>query len=361
MAGYLTAHIPDLTAFWTLQMDDILDFLVVIPTFRRPDPLRAAISSALHQPRVTKQIIVVDDCPNGSAAEVVAAFPEVIYLKNPKPSGGWPGRVRNFAINFSREKGIKAHYVHFLDDDDTVSNEFYAVAKESLEQHQNVGVVFGVMRPFTVASADPEQRERQELRLQEARSWRVKVTRFSWLYQQIGISFKREAITRWLFDQHATFGPEMFLCSGAVIRYRHVLALGGFPDVRITEDYWFYTEAIRKFGVLFLKMEVVGYGVGHPDAMWHTFYPDGAARAAHKAEWMQALRLRRKKFQAEMGTLRYCARKLIYFAEHIAFTGILIPTLNHQGYFTELDRIINPAQLANNAASEVHKIGGRHN
>jgi glycosyltransferase involved in cell wall biosynthesis len=342
-------------------MDEILDFLVIIPTFRRPDPLRAAITSALHQPRVTKQIIVVDDCPNGSAAEVVAAFPEVVYLKNPNPSRGWPGRVRNFAINFSREKSIKANYVHFLDDDDTVSNEFYAVAKESLEQHQNVGVAFGVMRPFAAASDDPEHRKRQELQLQEARSWRVKVTRFPWLYQQIGTSFKREAVTRWLFDQHAAFGPEMFLCSGAVIRHRHVLALGGFPDVRLTEDYWFYTEAIRKFGVVFLKMEVVGYGVGQPGAMWNTFYPDEAARAAHKAEWMQALRLRRRKFQAEMGTLRYCVRKLIYHTEHIAFAGILIPTLKQRGYFAELDRLITPAQFANKAASDVPKVGGRHN
>src|SRR6202044_898875 len=107
----------------------------------------------------------------------------------------------------SREKNIKTNYVHFLDDDDTVSNEFYAVAKESLEQHQNVGVAFGVMRPFAAASDDPEHRKRQELQLQEARSWRVKVTRFPWLYQQIGTSFKREAVTRWLFDQHAAFGP----------------------------------------------------------------------------------------------------------------------------------------------------------
>ena len=66
-------------------------------------------------------------------------------------------------------------------------------------------------------------------------------------------------------------------------------------------------------------MEVVGYEVGRPGAVWNTFYPDEAARAAHKAEWMQALRLRRRKFQAEMGTLRYCVRKLIYSGTHSVY------------------------------------------
>jgi glycosyltransferase involved in cell wall biosynthesis len=323
-------------------MAETLDFLVIIPTFRRPEPLRAAITSALCQPRVTKRIIVVDDCPDGSAAEVVRTFPEVVYLKNPKPSGGWPGRVRNVAFDFSREMQINAHYVHFLDDDDTVSNEFYAVAKETLEQHRNVGVVFGVMRPFSRLADNPERQKRQESQLQEARDWRVKVTRFPWLYQQIGAAFKLHAVARWLLDQHATFGPEMFLCSGAVIRHGHILALGGFPDVRITEDYWFYTAAIRKFGALFLKMEVVGYGVGDPGAMWNISHLEEAARAAHKTEWMQALRLRRKMLQAEMGTLRYYARKLIFYSERIAFACIVIPVLDCRGYFTDLYRLTNP-------------------
>jgi glycosyltransferase involved in cell wall biosynthesis len=220
-------------------MEDSFDFLVVIPTHKRAEAVRAAIASALSQAGVTKQIIVADDCPEGSAAGVVKDFPEVIYLKNPHPSHGWPGRVRNFAFDFSHEMGTKARYVHFLDDDDTVPEGHYAVVKETFRQHPNIGVVFGVLRPFSTFSDDPDRRTRQERQLEDVRKWRLEAASFPWLYQQVGRSLKLPVITQWLLCQHATFGPEMFLCSAGVIRHKHVLELRGFPDIRITQDYWF--------------------------------------------------------------------------------------------------------------------------
>ena len=207
---------------------DVVSFLVIIPTYKRPGPLYMAIRSALSQTGIKKRVIVADDCPDGSAAEVVKSFPEVIYLKNPRPSGGWPGRVRNFAFDCSREMGIRAEYVHFLDDDDTVPEKNYAFLKEKFDLHPEIGVIFGVLRPFCVFSDSPARRRRQELQLHEVRNWRVKAACFPWCYQQIGTALELPSITQWFFSQHAMFGPEMFLCSGGVIRYKHVVEIGGY-------------------------------------------------------------------------------------------------------------------------------------
>jgi glycosyltransferase involved in cell wall biosynthesis len=335
-----------------MMSTSLSDFLVIIPTYRRRDPLRAAIKSALGQTGITKQIIVADDCSDGSAAEVVKDFPDVTYLKTPTPSGGWPGRVRNFAFNSSCEMGIKANYVHFLDDDDTVPEGHYAVVKETFHKHPSIGVVFGVLRPFCTFSDDPDRRKRQEQQLQDVRNWRVQITRFPWLYQQIGATLKLPSVTQWLYRQRALFGPEMFLCSGGIIRYRHVVELGGFPDIRITQDFSFYTEAIRKFGALFLKREAAGYGVGDPFAIWNPLNLDEAAKPAHTSEWRQEVRLRKRMIRDEMGYFKYYSSNIIFRVVDIVLNRGVIPALDRRGYFTDLYRLLEPDRFAKNPAPE---------
>jgi glycosyltransferase involved in cell wall biosynthesis len=332
---------------------DTLDFLIIIPTHKRPAALREAIKSAFSQTDVTKQIIVADDDPDGSAAAVVRDFPQVIYLKNPKPSGGWPSRVRNFAFNSSRNMGIEAHFVHFLDDDDTVPVGHYAVVKQTFDQHPNVGVVFGILRPFCTFSDDPGRRKRQEQQLRDVRDWRVKAARFPWVYNQIGATLKLPIVTRWLYSQHAIFGPEMFLCSGGVIRHEHVVELGGFPeDVRITQDYYFYTAAIRKFGVLFLKRETAGFGVGDPASMWLPLELDEKAKVTHTNEWRKEIRLRQRKFRSEMGYFAYYAWNIIYRVQMIVLDHVVIPALDRRGYFTNLYRLTDPDHFMKKPAPE---------
>ena len=326
-------------------METPLDFLVIIPTYKRPGPLRAAIKTALDQAGVTKQLVVADDCPDGSAADVVQEFPEVLYLRNPQPSGGWPGRVRNFAFNETRDRGISAHYVHFLDDDDTVPDEHYAAVKQVFDSHPATGVVFGILRPFCTFSDDPEYRARQERQLREVRNWRFNAGRFPWIYARIGMTLGLPAVTQWLYRQHAMFGPEMFLCSGGVIRYANILDLGGFPDIKITQDYFFYTEAIRRFGACFMIRESAGYGVGDPAAVWNPLDLQGAAKTEHTAVWSQELRIRQKAFQAEMGLPVYYARKLVYNLINIVLTRGFIPVLDRRNYFADLYHLTDPEHV----------------
>ena len=338
---------------------DVLDFLVVIPTYKRQRPLRAAVKSALGQTGVTKQIIVADDCPNGSAEEVTRDFPEVIYLRNPKPSGGWPGRVRNFAFDASREMGIKANYVHFLDDDDTVPEKHYEIVKETFDRHPRIGVIFGVLRPFCEFSDDPVRRKRQELQLQEVRNWRVTAARFPWWYHQVGVALRLPVVTQWFYRQHAAFGIEMFLCSGGVIRNKHVIELGGFPDVRITQDYFFYTKAIRKFGAHFLQRETAGYGIGDTGAIWNPLDLTGEAKVAHTNEWMHELHTRQRQLRAEMGYLMYYMRKLIHRIGEVIFNRGMIPMLEYWGYFTDLHRLTNPDDLTKRPALKNRRTRGQ--
>ena len=53
---------------------DLTDFSVVIPTYRRKNQLGEALASVLRQSGVTLEILVIDDCPDGSARDVVGAL-----------------------------------------------------------------------------------------------------------------------------------------------------------------------------------------------------------------------------------------------------------------------------------------------
>ena len=136
--------------------DVSIDVSVIIPTFRRPNLLAEAIASVLSQGSVAVEVFVVDDSPEGSAQEVVTNFRDarVLYLKNPKPTGGFPSAVRNLGWPLAR-----GAFVHFLDDDDIVPEGHYLAVKDAFSKHRDIGVVFGRIEPFGDA---PEAQMRHE-------------------------------------------------------------------------------------------------------------------------------------------------------------------------------------------------------
>ena len=104
----------------------LIDFSLVVPTFRRRSELIEAISSVLRKHDATIEILVIDDSPEGSAEEAVRGISDsrLTYLKNPNPTGGVPSVVRN--IGWPMANGS---FVHFLDDDDIVAEGHYAAVK----------------------------------------------------------------------------------------------------------------------------------------------------------------------------------------------------------------------------------------
>lgn len=90
---------------------------VVIPTYRRPVALRAAVLSALRQTYTHTEIIVVADGPDAATrAAVVDLDARVRYFELPENAG--PAAARNVGIAQSR-----GEWISFLDDDDLMLPE----------------------------------------------------------------------------------------------------------------------------------------------------------------------------------------------------------------------------------------------
>jgi len=118
---------------------------VLIPTFRRPELLRAAIESVLAQEQlaVDAEIVVIDNDPAGSARGVVADIAstgamELRYVCEPRPG-----------ISHARNTGVAASrgaYVAFLDDDEAASPLWLASFLATMQAHLG-DVVVGPVRP----------------------------------------------------------------------------------------------------------------------------------------------------------------------------------------------------------------------
>jgi GT2 family glycosyltransferase len=226
----------------------MIDFSVVIPTFRRPAELRQAISSVTGQRGVTIEIIVVDDSPERSAEPVVAGFrdPRVTYMANPSPSGGLPSQVRN--LGWPRATGA---FVHFLDDDDIVPQNHYATVKATFSENPEIGVVFCRIEPFGDCAAD---------QLEHEKAYFQKAARLASFCERL---HSRRAFVACLMAHWA-----IMVCGAGILRRDCVEKLGGFdPQLRLREDIDFYVRAMRQFGVRYLDQVGLKYRIGAPSLM----------------------------------------------------------------------------------------------
>jgi glycosyltransferase involved in cell wall biosynthesis len=217
------------------------DISVVIPTHRRPAELAEAIASVLAQEGVTVEVIVVDDCADGSAEHVVAALgdPRVRYRRNPEPSGGRPAIVRNVGLGFAT-----GELIHFLDDDDIVPAGHYRAVRAAFVADPDTSVVFGRIEPF---GADERTVAHERAYFAAARQRALRCRRFG----------------RWGFSAALVFRPTLLVCGAAVLRRSCLPRLGGF-DARLPlmEDVDFYARATREFGVRFVDRLALHYRIG---------------------------------------------------------------------------------------------------
>lgn len=256
------------------------DFSVVIPTYRRPTELFEAATSALAQKGVTVEVIVVDDSPERSAEAVIEKLADarITYASMPRPSGGWPGRVRN--VGWPRAKG---RIIHFLDDDDVVPRGHYAQALQEFDAHPEVGVIFGRILPF---GADERQAD-EEYRYFQRASERARSC------QRLG---------QWAFAARQYFESTLLVCSAALIRRECVAALGGFdPEVRLVEDATFFARAFREFGVHYTDRVTLHYRIG-PSLMRSKYDPKEFMHSYHRAH---------ASYRAQHGPLEFLAMKAL--------------------------------------------------
>ncbi len=263
-----------------------IDFSVIIPTFRRPGELSAAISSVLRQHDATIEVFVIDDSPEGSAEETARAFqdPRITYLRNPNPTGGVPSVVRN--IGWPLAKG---EFVHFLDDDDIVTEGHYAAVKAAFAANPAIGLVFGRIEPFGNGPASQLNHERQY---------------FADAARKAALSGRFGA--RFAFTGRMLFDKAILICSSSVIRRECVERLGGFdPSIRLMEDADFHVRAMRECGVLFLDRPAIRYRVGEPSLM-HSPNPTEAQKQGERLGHRQM----HAKYRKEHGALEFYALAL---------------------------------------------------
>ena len=115
---------------------------VILPTFRRPEGLRAALGSLMAQSRQPDEIIVVDNDPAGSASTGVAnakavARCKVVYVHEPR-AGVANARNAGWAAASGR-------YIAFLDDDEIASGGWLE-ALLATAQALPADIVFGPLR-----------------------------------------------------------------------------------------------------------------------------------------------------------------------------------------------------------------------
>jgi glycosyltransferase involved in cell wall biosynthesis len=259
-----------------------VDFSVVIPTFQRPEELRDAIASVLRQSGPTLEVLVVDDCPEGSARDVVEGTgdPRLNYQRNPNPTGGVPSVVRNLAWPRTRGK-----YIHFLDDDDIVPEGHYAAVKEAFENNPQVGMVFGRIEPFGTC---PEQQ------LLHEKSYFAQAAKIASACNRLG--------SRFAFVSRMLFGRPMLVCSAGIVRRECVERTRGFdPDIRLMEDADFYVRIIREFGALFLDRLALHYRIGYPSLMHSSHPPPSQVRLQQEGR-----RAMQRKYLQKWRMLEFC-------------------------------------------------------
>jgi GT2 family glycosyltransferase len=178
----------------------------------------------------------------------------------------------------------RGSFVHFLDDDDIVSEGHYDAVKSAFAENPAIGLVFGRIEPFgngPAAQLDHERRYFAEAARKAARS-----NRFG----------PRLAFTgRMLFDN------ALLVCSSSVVRRECVERVGGFdPSIRLMEDADFHVRAMRECGALFLDRPAVHYRVGSPSLM-HSSNPSEAQRQEERLGHRQM----QERYRKRRGTLEF--------------------------------------------------------
>jgi glycosyltransferase involved in cell wall biosynthesis len=269
-----------------------IDFSVVIPSFRRPRELVEAISSVLGQSDATIEVFVIDDSPEGSAEPAIRRVGDsrVTYFKNPEPTGGVPSVVRN--IGWSMAKGT---FIHFLDDDDIVTEGHYAAVKEAFAANPTIGLVFGRIEPFGSGPAAQLDHECQYF---------ADAARKAALSGRFG--------SRFAFTGRMLFDKALLVCSSSVIRRECVERLRVFdPSIRLMEDADFHVRAMRRCGALFLERAAIHYRVGSPSLM-HSPNPTQAQKEGERLGHKQMqLKYRREYGALEFYTLALFTRTIL--------------------------------------------------
>jgi glycosyltransferase involved in cell wall biosynthesis len=113
---------------------------VIIPTYNRASFISGTVQSILDQEYHNLEILIVDDGSTDSTKEIVNSlqqkYSNILYYENSRVNG--PSGARNTGL--LRASG---DYLAFLDSDDKWLEGHLSLAVQTLEENQNIDVLFG--------------------------------------------------------------------------------------------------------------------------------------------------------------------------------------------------------------------------
>ena len=188
-------------------------FSIIVPTYNRPSFLSEAISSVLNQSFQDFEIIIIDDKSSDENLQKVAAIAsqsEKIRLHLHSHNQG-VSKARNTGISLA-----KGNYIHFLDDDDAIEEEFLASAERILSNQGNVDValLYSTVHPQSQKELFQYHVVKEALGLQPIKTTysRDNPTLLFKLPPQINsMVFKREVFKNNDFDVYYRFGEDLLL------------------------------------------------------------------------------------------------------------------------------------------------------
>jgi glycosyltransferase involved in cell wall biosynthesis len=134
----------------------------VIPVFNREAMLRDAVASVLAQTHRPIEILVVDDGSTdgtASAADALAAaHPEITVIRQPNRG---PGAARE-----AGRRRARGELVQYLDSDDLLEPEKFAMQVRGLDEHPECGASYGwtrLRKPDGTADAQPVKRTGEQI------------------------------------------------------------------------------------------------------------------------------------------------------------------------------------------------------
>lgn len=113
---------------------------VIIPIYNAKRYIREAIESILSQTYAPLEIIAIEDGSSESSEHIVAEYPQVTYLLQPR-SGHAAARNRGIAL-------ARGHYISFLDADDVYTPDKLSQQVTYLASHPEDIIVAGLTHEF---------------------------------------------------------------------------------------------------------------------------------------------------------------------------------------------------------------------
>ena len=164
----------------------------IIPTYRRPQLLKRAITSVLNQTYPNFQVCVYDNASGDETAQVVKEFsqkdPRVHYYCHSENIG----MIQNFNFGLQR---VNTPYFSFLCDDDILLPDFYEKALEGFQKYPEAGFV----ATQTIIASDKKvlniSDDDYEEKLYQPPDGLLKMTS-AWWITWTGVLFRKEVIDK---------------------------------------------------------------------------------------------------------------------------------------------------------------------